>query len=59
MVEEMRLLAELTDVPLNELLGWVAADTIAPGRSPGLVHLTGVDLRTPTLTEQTKAQRII
>ena len=59
MVEEMRLLAELTDVPLAELLGWVAADTIAPGRSPGLVHLTGVDLRTPTLTEQTKAQRII
>ncbi len=40
MVEEMRLLAGLTDAPLAELLGWVAADTIAPGHAPGLVHLT-------------------
>jgi hypothetical protein len=56
MVEEMRL---LTGVPLVELLGWVAADIIAPGHAPGLVHLTGLDLGTLTLTERTKAQRII
>jgi cytosine/adenosine deaminase-related metal-dependent hydrolase len=56
MVDEMRLLG---DVPLAELLDWVAAGTIAPGHSPGLVHLTGVDLKTLTLPEQTKAQRII
>ncbi len=59
MVGEMRLLAGMTDAPLAELLGWTAAGTIAPGHAPGLIHLTGVDLRTLTLTERTKAQRII
>ncbi len=56
MVDAMRLLG---DVPLAELLGWGAADIIAPGHTPGLVLLTGADLRTLTLTEAAKAQRII
>ncbi len=55
LVDELRLL----DAPLAEMLGWVAADRIAPGRTPGIVNLTGVDLRTLTLTENARTKRII
>jgi cytosine/adenosine deaminase-related metal-dependent hydrolase len=56
MVRELSL---LKNVPLAELLGWAAADTIEPGRSPGLVLLTGVDFQKMALTDSTKARRII
>ena len=56
MVRELSLLG---DVPLAELLGWAAADTIEVGRSPGLVLLTGVDFEKMALTDSTKSRRII
>jgi cytosine/adenosine deaminase-related metal-dependent hydrolase len=61
MVRELRLLAAApaADIPLAELLGWAAADSIAPGHSPGLVRLTGVDPQTLALTESSRAARIV
>lgn len=56
MVGELRL---IKNVPLAELLGWAAADTVEPGRTPGLVLLTGVDFEKMTLTASSRAQRII
>jgi cytosine/adenosine deaminase-related metal-dependent hydrolase len=66
MVCEMRLLAEAArtqgggegGVPLAELLGWAAADTIEVGHTPGLALLTGVDMKTLTLTENSRTERI-
>jgi cytosine/adenosine deaminase-related metal-dependent hydrolase len=55
----VRELAMLGDVPLAELLGWAAADTIEVGRAPGLVLLSGVDFEKMALTDSTKSQRII
>jgi cytosine/adenosine deaminase-related metal-dependent hydrolase len=60
MVRELRLLAAADrDTPLAELLGWAAADAIAPGRHPGLVQITGVDPQTMTLTENSRAARVV
>jgi cytosine/adenosine deaminase-related metal-dependent hydrolase len=56
MVRELSL---IKNVPLAELLGWAAADTIETGHTPGLVVLTGVDFEKMALTDSTKAQRII
>ncbi len=47
------------DVPLAELLSWATADIIEPGRAPGLVLLTGIDLSALVLTENARTQRII
>jgi hypothetical protein len=55
----VRELAMIKGVPLAQLLNWASADTIEPGHTPGLVLLTGVDMSTLTLTESTRAQRII
>jgi cytosine/adenosine deaminase-related metal-dependent hydrolase len=60
MVRELRLLAAADrDIPLAELLGWAAADTIEVGHAPGLALLTGVDLETLRLTENSRAARMI
>jgi cytosine/adenosine deaminase-related metal-dependent hydrolase len=63
MVRELRLLGGASTrnggIPLAELLGWVAVDTIEPGHTPGLTLITGVDFSTLTLTENACAQRII
>jgi cytosine/adenosine deaminase-related metal-dependent hydrolase len=61
MVRELHLLAAAsTDtVPLAELLGWAAADTISPGRTPGLVLLTGIDFEKMALTDASKSERIL
>ncbi len=56
MVRELSLLG---DVPLAELLGWAAADTIEVGHTPGLVLLTGVDFKKMALTDSTESRRII
>ena len=54
----VRELALIKNVPLAELLGWAAADTIEPGHAPGLVLLTGLDLQNLTLTGATESRRI-
>jgi cytosine/adenosine deaminase-related metal-dependent hydrolase len=56
MVHELSL---IEGVPLAELLGWATLGSIEPHSSTGLVLLTGVDMQTLTLTESTKARRII
>jgi cytosine/adenosine deaminase-related metal-dependent hydrolase len=56
MVRELSL---IEGVPLAELLSWVTVGSIEPGRSTGLVLLTGMDMSTLTITESTKARRII
>jgi len=56
MVAEMAMMA---DVPLAERLSWAAADTIEVGRSPGLTLIEGVDLRTLSLGENSRARRIV
>jgi cytosine/adenosine deaminase-related metal-dependent hydrolase len=55
----VRELSFIQDIPLAEMLGWVAADTIEVGHTPGLVLLQGVDFEKMSLTESTKSQRII
>lgn len=55
----IRELSLIKNVPLAELLGWAAADTIEVGHTPGLVLLTGADMQTLTLTENARTQRII
>jgi cytosine/adenosine deaminase-related metal-dependent hydrolase len=52
-------LSLIRGVPLAELLGWAAADTIEVGRAPGLAILSGVDMQTLTLTENARAGRIV
>ncbi len=56
MVRELSL---LKNVPLAELLGWAAADAIEPGRSPGLVLLSGVDMQTHTITDDARTVRLV
>jgi cytosine/adenosine deaminase-related metal-dependent hydrolase len=60
MIRELRLLGGAgAGVPLAELLGWTSADIIAPGHTPGIVLLTGVDMSTLSLTESVRTRRII
>ena len=68
MVREM---AEFHDVPLEEVLRWATINgaralgmgdrlgSIEVGKSPGLVLLTGVNLQSVSLTENSRAIRII
>jgi cytosine/adenosine deaminase-related metal-dependent hydrolase len=55
----VRELSLIDGVPLDELLGWAAADTIEVGHTPGLVLVTGVDFEKMALTPQAKSRRII
>jgi cytosine/adenosine deaminase-related metal-dependent hydrolase len=68
MVREM---AEIKDVPLEELLRWAtingakadgsdcALGTIEVGKIPGIALLTGVNLHSLSLTESSRAIRLI
>jgi cytosine/adenosine deaminase-related metal-dependent hydrolase len=63
MVREMWLLDRAArrsgGVPLAELLSWAAADTIEVGHTPGLILLSGVEMKTLSLTENSRAERIV
>jgi hypothetical protein len=67
----VREMAEIKDVPLEELLRWAtingakadgsdcALGTIEVGKIPGITLLTGVNLQSVSLTENSRAERII
>lgn len=67
----VRELSMFSETPLAELLGWATLDgaralgmdgelgSIEPGKSPGLVLLTGVDMVSMSLTPASSARRIV
>ena len=71
MMENLRMLGEMCDAPLNELLTWATLNgakalgidnikgSIAIGKTPGLVIVEGADLQHMQLTPETITHRIV
>jgi imidazolonepropionase-like amidohydrolase len=71
MVENMRMLGEMCDAPLCEILTWATYNgakalgleqsmgSIERGKSPGLVVVEGADLQSLRLTPETTTRRVV
>ena len=71
MIDNLRMLGEMCDAPLEEMLTWATANgakalgiddtkgSIAVGKTPGIVVIEGADLHNLRLTPQTTSRRVI